>query len=531
MRYGILIIAAFLMLSCTHREAETFVILQTTDLHGVLGRDMSGITGYIKNQREKYGNNLILLDGGDNLQGTPEVFFANYVDTVNAHIYSEIFNWLSYNAITPGNHDIAAGRKVFDKVYSEIRADVICANAIVERTGEPYFKPYAVYNRKGWKIAVMGLLTPFATEWIPENLRGGILIDNPERAAIYWTKKIYEEENPDILIGLFHTGWGDPFTRDTSESASSIGAWIARNVPGFHLICCGHVHDAKTDYLVNVRGDTVHMVEAGARASHIGRAEIRVQTGPDGKPHISVSTGLLASRELPPYYSYEKKLDPFLVREDKYNSQEFCQMEAPVYSREAMFGPSAWIDEIHRVQLAYVNSGSASDIGACVSFVSPAARNLEVKAGPLRMKDFIRALPYENTLSIVRMTGCEIVRFLEYAYALRIDDPRGPAYNFDSAAGIRYRVYKNKPAGSRIEVLSMADGSSFLPGEEYNVVMSTYRARGGGGHMTVGVGLFATELPGRTLWVSEKDIRSIFRESLAARNTVMPQPLDHWRYL
>jgi hypothetical protein len=49
--------------------------------------------------------------------------------------------------------------------------------------------------------------------------------------------------------------------------------------------------------------------------------------------------------------------------------------------------------------------------------------------------------------------------------------------------------------------------------------------------MTVGVGLSANELPGRTLWVSEKDIRSIFRESLAARNTVMPQPLDHWRYL
>ena len=531
MRYGLLVITAFFVLSCTKKEAETFVVLQTTDLHGVLGREMSGVAGYIKTQQEKYGKNLFLLDGGDNLQGTPEVFFANYVDTLHTHIYSELFNRLSYDAITPGNHDIEAGRKIFDKVYSEIRADVICANAIVEKTGEPYFKPYSIYNRKGWKIAVMGILTPFATEWIPENLRGGILIDNPEKAAIYWTKKIYAEENPDILIGLFHTGWGDPFTRDTSESASSIGAWIARNVPGFHLICCGHVHDAKTDYLVNVRGDTVHMIEAGARASHIGRAEIRVQPGPPGQPRIIVAAELIASRELPPYYPYEKKMESFFGREEKYNLQEFCHLGIPVYSREAMFGPSAWIDEIHRVQLAYVNSGSASDIGACVSFVSPAARNLMINAGPLRMKDFIRALPYENTLSIVRMTGSEIVRFLEYAYALRIDDPRGPAYNFDSAAGIFYRVNKNKPAGLRIEILSMADGSSFFLTEEYNVVMSTYRARGGGGHMTVGVGLSADELSERTLWVSEKDIRTIFRESLAAKKSVMPQPLDHWRYL
>jgi 2',3'-cyclic-nucleotide 2'-phosphodiesterase/3'-nucleotidase len=531
MRYGLLVITAFLAFSCTQKEAQTFVVLQTTDLHGALGREMSGIAGYIKTQQVKYGKNLILLDGGDNFQGTPEVFFANYVDTLHPHIYSELFNWLAYDALTPGNHDIEAGRKVFDKVYSQTRGDVICANAIVERTGEPYYQPYAIYKRKGWKIAVMGILTPFATEWIPENLRGGILIDNPEKAAIYWTKKIYAEENPDILIGLFHTGWGDPFTRDTSESASSIGAWIARNVPGFHVICCGHVHDAKTDYLVNVRGDTVHMIEAGARASHIARAEIRIQPRSQGQPLISISTELLPSRELPPYYPYEKKMKSFFDREEKYNSKEFCRLEVPVYSREAMYGPSAWIDEIHRVQLAHINSGSASDIGAGISFVSPAARNLMIHAGPLRMKDFIKALPYENTLSIVRMTGSEIIRFLEYAYALRIDDPRGPAYNFDSAAGILYIVSKSKPAGSRIEILSMADGSSFFPEEEYNVVMSTYRARGGGGHMTVGVGLSADELSERTLWVSEKDIRTIFRESLAAKKSVMPQPLDHWRYL
>lgn len=202
-----------------------------------------------------------------------------------------------------------------------------------------------------------------------------------------------------------------------------------------------------------------------------------------------------------------------------------------MYSREALYGPSAWIDEIHKVQLAYVNSGTASDVGASVSIVAPAARNLMIEAGPLQMKDFITALPYENTLSVVRMTGFEIIRFLEYAYALRIDNPRGPAYNFDSAAGIIYNVRKNKPVGSRIEVLSMADGSIFIPSEQYHVVMSTFRARGGGGHMTVGVGLSAEELPGRILWVSEKDVRTIFREYLTSRSPVMPRPMDHWRYL
>lgn len=101
-----------------------------------------------------------------------------------------------------------------------------------------------------------------------------------------------------------------------------------------------------------------------------------------------------------------------------------------------MFGPSAWIDEIHRIQLEAANSGTAAVTGAVISFASPAARNLVLEAGKLQVKDFITALPYENTLSVVRMSGKEIIKYLEYAYALRIDNPEGPAYNFDSAAGI-----------------------------------------------------------------------------------------------
>ncbi|MFA7089969.1 MAG: hypothetical protein WC128_08130, partial [Bacteroidales bacterium] len=61
MRYGLLVITAFLAFSCTQKEAQTFVVLQTTDLHGALGREMSGIAGYIKTQQVKYGKNLILL--------------------------------------------------------------------------------------------------------------------------------------------------------------------------------------------------------------------------------------------------------------------------------------------------------------------------------------------------------------------------------------------------------------------------------------------------------------------------------------
>ena len=241
------------------------------------------------------------------------------------------------------------------------------------------------------------------------------------------------------------------------------------------------------------------MIEAGSRASHIARLKFS-SCRSKWKTSDKGFTAVISSRELTPYSPYDQMIKGFLLREEKYNAQEFCELLEPVYSREAMFGPSAWIDEIHRVQLSWANSGNASRTGAAISFVSPSARNLVLYAGPLRMKDFVRALPYENTLSVVSMTGQEVIRFLEYAYSLRLDDPTGPAYNFDSAAGIVYRVDRKKPAGSRVRIIHMADGSPFRSEEQYHVVMSTYRARGGGGHMTTGIGLTPDELLGRIVW-------------------------------
>ena len=74
MRQLLIVLSLALSLGCSRKEETTFVILQTTDLHGVLGSEMSALAGYIHQQREAYGGSLILLDGGDNFQGTPQVF-------------------------------------------------------------------------------------------------------------------------------------------------------------------------------------------------------------------------------------------------------------------------------------------------------------------------------------------------------------------------------------------------------------------------------------------------------------------------
>jgi 2',3'-cyclic-nucleotide 2'-phosphodiesterase/3'-nucleotidase len=107
------------------------------------------------------------------------------------------------------------------------------------------------------------------------------------------------------------------------------------------------------------------------------------------------------------------------------------------------------------------------------------------------------------------MTGRQIKDFLEYSYKLwlatmpnegnhliaLVKDKDGntvtanPSYNFDSAAGIDYKVDITKPAGSRVIISGLADGRPFDLAATYTVAINSYRGQGGGGHLTAGAGL------------------------------------------
>ena len=73
----------------------------------------------------------------------------------------------------------------------------------------------------------------------------------------------------------------------------------------------------------------------------------------------------------------------------------------------------------------------------------------------------------------------------------------GRAYNFDSAGGLVYTVDVTMPAGGRVSVKSLADGSPFSEDAEYNVAMTSYRASGGGRLMEEGAGIDAAEVETR----------------------------------
>ncbi len=514
--YLMIVLTSFLA-SCTPKET-TLTFIETTDTHGRYD-EFANDAFVIKQMKAELGERLILLDNGDDIQGTAFQYCSNQ-DAEHPNLVSEVLNYFSYDVIGVGNHDIEAGRKVFDRLYSEVKMPVVCANVIDESTNEPYFTPYVVLERDGFKITVLGLLTPYVVTWVPDRLRPGLRFEQLEAAAEKWVKIIQNKEHPDLMVGLFHSGW-EPQAQNLPAGhplgLENATKWVAENVPGFDLIFYGHDHRARAEKVMNPNGEPVYVLNSGCRGQGLAKAEVTLKKRQ--KPQISI--------ELMPTDGEEKDetflsmLQPYLDRSREYQEQIVAEIDIDICSDDAFKGPCLWVDEIHRCQMETVE---AEGIHADISMAAPLSSGKTILGGKLFVEEFFTWYPFENSLAVMSMTGKEVKDFLEYAYEMK-----NPIYNFDSGAGIKYEVTDKNPMGERIKIISMADGTPFDMDKTYNVVMNSYRSMGGGNHLINGVGWAQEDIKDHVVWQSERDLRSLFIDWAREKGDLDTEPLNCWR--
>lgn len=551
-----------LMISCTRQEKQTITILQTTDVHGVIlpydfiekkeiKISLASVSSYLKKVRNS-NRSVILLDNGDNLQGQPPVYYYNFIDTVSTHLNAEAMNFLGYEAGTVGNHDIEAGHSVYDRLVKEYNFPLLAANAVNKMTGKPYFKPYTIIEKNGIKVAVFGLITPGIPDWLPPELYSGIEFrDMLETARLYMP--VIKKGKPDLIIGLFHSGWDDksdntPTGSHFDENGCSSVAW---NVPGFDIILCGHNHNVVNKKIVNSEGDSVLILEGGSRSEKIARADVVFY--PDkknGEKRKSVDGKIIDVDNYNPDPEFVKK---FAAQKNlllEYVSKVIATSEATISSRDSYFGSSPFVDMIHSIQLDITH--------ADISFAAPLSFDVKISAGPITVGDMFKLYRFENLLYTMSMTGSEIRKYLEFSYSEWLNTMKSPddyllkfrlgedgkpvltngevwlknqPYNFDSAAGIDYTVDVTKPEGHRVFIKSFSNGNPFEMNKTYLVAVNSYRGNGGGGHLTAGAGIAKSELSKRLEKSTERDLRFYILKYLEAKKTIKAVALNNWKII
>jgi 2',3'-cyclic-nucleotide 2'-phosphodiesterase/3'-nucleotidase len=557
-----LVLIAVLLASCSGKEEKAITILETTDLHGVIlpydfiekkdiKASLAGVSTYVKKTRNGK-RPVILLDNGDNLQGQPTVYYYNFIDTVSPHIITGALNFLGYDAGTVGNHDIEAGHSVYDRLAREYNFPLLAANAVNKATGKPYFKPYIIIEKDGIRVAVLGLITPTVPDGLPPELYSGIEFRDMLETAKFYMPLILNEK-PDVVVGLFHSGWDDRSdqTQEGSHNNENGSSAVAWNVPGFDIILNGHNHNVVNKKFVNSAGDTVLILEGGSRAEKIARADVVFRKDKiTGKMH-KTATGKII--DVDKYSPDGEFITRFSAQKDvimKYVNKVIATSEATISSRDSYFGSSPFVDMVHSIQLDITK--------ADISFSAPLSFDVKISAGPVTVGDMYKLYRFENMLYTMSMSGSEIKKYLEFSYAGWLNTMKGPGdyllkfqvskdgkpilkngeawlknqpYNFDSAAGIDYTVDVSKSEGKRVTIKSFSNGKPFELDKTYLVAVNSFRGNGGGGHFTAGAGIYKNELPKRLIKSTEKDLRYYILNYLEAKGTIKPVALNNWKII
>ena len=494
--------------SCNHalKDGEyTLQVLSTNDVHstwfdstyvgGGIKNSIFAMNHYIDSVRTRFGaENVVLIDAGDCLQGDNAAYYFNYVDTLTPHLFPRLLEYMKYDAVAVGNHDIETGHPVYDRVTRDLEkvgAPFLGGNAIRNDNGKTYFPLYKIVKRAGLKVAILGYTNANMKAWLTESLWSGMTFQPIIDVVQKDIDMVKAKEKPDVMIVSMHSGCG----QGDGTILESEALDIFNSIKGIDFLLCGHDHRP----VVEAR-DSTALLNSGSHSRYVahGTLNIKVEKRKIVSKTFDAELIPVKAQAADPVMRDTFRKEFEAVR--AFTLQEVGILNTDLRTRDAYRGMSDYINLIHTLSIGCTP--------AEISFAAPLTYNGTVKSGILVYNDLFTIYPFENQLFVVKMTGKQIKDYLEHSYnnwirtisgendhILNIqanDDPRtgqkgwsfiARSYNFDSAAGINYTVDVTKPFGQRINITTTVKGEPFDEARTYNVAMTSYRASGGGNLM------------------------------------------------
>ncbi len=545
----------FAVFSRPRDGVRTLHVLTTNDVHGAwfdssytggpLRPSLMAVKTVVDSVRAAEGRrNVLLLDAGDCLQGDNAPYYFNYVATSGEHLFPKLAAAVGYDAVVVGNHDIETGHPVYDRVTSGMRREGIpflAGNALRDRDGRPYWPEYKLFRRAGLKVLVLGYTNANISAWLDREIWSGMHFESlvpliQERADV-----LRRRFRPDVVIAVVHSGTGEG---DGSQLESQ-GMDLFRSLKGVDMVVCSHDHRPMT-----ACADGKILLNSGSKARYVahGVLSVEVRGGKEVSRQVEASLMKVDASRADPGMK-EKFLNEF-EEVKAFTLKEIGSSECDLSMMEAFRGPCNMLNLIHTVQL------EAS--GADVSFAAPLSQRGFIPAGKLIYNELFKIYPYENSLYKVSLTGAQIRSYLEYSYDLWIRNPLASghvlkivnradprfgrdlwsfvnrSYNFDSAAGLVYTVDVTEDFGRRVKIESLRDGRPFDEGASYQVVMTSYRASGGGDLLLKGAGV---DPSGMEILERYPEIRELIYRYISAKGVVRasdisdPSLIGSWRFV
>lgn len=236
MRFRWVLLAVLMVASVCRAENVDLTVLQSTDIHG-----SDKIVNYAAwiGQERKTDPELLLIDCGDLTRGTFETSIDGGASMVS------VLNACKYDVWVPGNHEFRIGQKNFRRDLDLFSSgEVLAANLVFEDPAAAPKRavlPWKMFERKGLKIAVIGITKPFADEWFGSAPYAGIKLLSPADVL----PAVFEEirkAKPDLVFLAAHYGAKMIVETETGKDKYVKFSEILKKYPEISLVLGGHSH-------------------------------------------------------------------------------------------------------------------------------------------------------------------------------------------------------------------------------------------------------------------------------------------------
>lgn len=423
----------------------------------------------ISQERDKLkGQNVLLLNGGDNFQGS--LFYTTYKGKAEA----EFLNQMKFDAMTVGNHEFDDGEDALAPFLDVIGFPVLSANvkaSAASKVGDR-IKPSVVLEVGGQKIGIVGAVTTDTPEIASP---GPNITIEDDIATITAEVKKLEAEGVNKIIALTHVG----YPRDKEL--------IAR-IPGVDIVVGGHSHsllsntDAKAEgpyptMVDNPEGYKVPVTQAASYSKYLG--EFQVVFDDNGVVKEAKGDPILLDSTIKPDEGVLKRVAELGAPIEELKKKEVSETTGPIdgsrdncRARECEMGDMVADAILDRVK----------DQGVTIVFQNGGGLRASIDAGVVTMGEVLTVLPFQNTLSTFELTGKDIVASLESGVS-EIEETKG---KFPQVAGLKYSFDKSvKPNEGRIKSVEVQENGAWTPidpAKTYLVATNNYVRQGGDGY-------------------------------------------------
>jgi 5'-nucleotidase len=382
-------------------RARTISIFHTTDLHGRIlptstYEGLDDVGGLARcatciRQWRRESPHSITVDVGDVVQGTAVSLESG------GSIMIDLFNRLGYDAWTLGNHDFDWGPEKLEANLSLSKMPVLTGN--VERAGRKpghlsgawgNVKPWLVKEVGGFKVGLIGLITPGLPYWLaPETLGGTVAVD--PAAALAESLREVRAEKPDAIVVMGHMGW-----RFQDDYANPVRA-LLRDADDVDVYLAGHSHQNQPSWSLH----DVLCSQASYHGIHCGRIDLTFDVH---------SRRLVERRAFTVLMDDRFALDPAVMERARPDlAKADMQLARPVAT-------------VHRT---IAGTGRGSDLAnlLCETFAEALGRHGtavegvfhgtfgtgDLKPGELTVADCWKIIPYENMLATADVTARDLL--------------------------------------------------------------------------------------------------------------------------